>query len=340
MNVNKDDITKFFGDVKTMFKPNQPEKTQPVQKVSDYQVASSPVPDMIDPTTPLKKTQTDAIGTQRTNIIYLNTDCNLRCEYCYETDSRNGLPDQVKITTDEIDSFLLEICKREVGKVSTIVLMGGEPFLNFELIEYIMLKAASLVEQKGSGWGMSIISNGTLFTDKLLTRYKQLIDTVSKHKVYVAQEVSFDGSGQYRRKWPNGSNSREHVEEGMKRLMKYEIPFKMSYTVHSGNYKNMLQDLIYILENYPKPYHYRVTVGYAYQDLDDTLGPQGSYKLKEDFKPYAEELFKIYGVPLCGNTCGVCKECDQSSFVGNAYLSPTTGLSYDEKKTSHNFQQW
>lgn len=329
MDVKSDDITRFFSDVKTMFNPQKP-----VEAIQPVEVKHSN-------TTKLNKFNEDKLGSQRTNIIYLNTDCNLRCEYCYESDSRNGLPDQVNITPQEIDNFLLDVCEREKGRISTVVVMGGEPFLNFELIEYIVLKACSIVKEgKSIGWGLSIISNGTLFTDKLLTRYKKLLDIAAANKTYISQEVSFDGSGQFRRKWPNGSNSREHVEKGLDKLMEYDIPFRLSYTVHAGNYKNILKDCIYILEKYPKKYHDRMTIGYAYQDLDTVLGPQGSYKLRDEFIPYAKYLLDIYGVPLCGNTCGYCRECDQSTFVGNSYLSPTTGVTYDEKTTSHDFQQW
>lgn len=329
MSVKEDDITNFFSDVKTMF--DKPKLSSNI---------SNKTPDMMDPTKKLTRVIEDKQGTQRTNIIYLNTDCNLRCEYCYEGDSRNGLPDQVKITPEKIDDFLLEICDREKGRVSTIVLMGGEPFLNYDLIEYIVLKACSLIEQKGSGWGFSIISNGTLFTDKILIRHKKLIETAKNHQSLIAQEVSYDGSGQYRRKWPNGSNSKSHVEAGMQKLIEYEIPFKISYTVHEGNYKNIVKDCIYILEKFPLPYHYRMTVGWAYSELDKILGHKESYRLKEEFIPYARYLLDVYGVPICGNTCGYCTECDQSRFVGNSYLSPTTGISYDEKTTSHDFQQW
>ena len=97
---------------------------------------------------------------QRTNVIYLNTDCNLRCEYCYEDDSRNGLPDQQILTTIDIDNFLNEIAEREKGCVSTIVIMGGEPFLKFHLIEYTIAAAMNMVHnKKHSGWGISLKNN-------------------------------------------------------------------------------------------------------------------------------------------------------------------------------------
>ncbi len=318
MNVKSESIDNFFNNIKTMFNK------------TDCNANSTNLKTKVD----------DKDGKQRTNVIYLNTDCNLRCEYCYEGNSRNGLPDQAKCTTKDIDIFLNEICQRENKCVSTIVIMGGEPFLNFDMIEYTILKAASLSKNKQNGWGISLISNGTLFTNKILTRFKEILNLASKHQVNVSLEVSFDGSGQYRRKWPDGSNSKKQVEKGIQKLIDFEIPFKLSYVVHSGNYKNIVKDCIYVFEKYPLPYNYRMTVGFAYEDLDSVLGPNGAHKLKNEFKPYAYYLFDLYKVPICGITCGYCKNCNQSNFVGNSYLSPTTGISYDNKLTEHSFQQF
>ena len=317
--VKKYDITEFFEIFKIMF--NKKDETGNKSKKLTSNISDKP-------------------GDQRTNVIYLNTDCNLRCEYCYEENSRTGLEDQVNCTQSDIDNFLNEICIREKDLTSTVVLMGGEPFLKFELIEYAVLKAASLTKTKGTGWGFSIISNGTLFTDKILNRYKELITIASTHKVHITQEVSYDVTGQYRRKWPDGSSSIKHVERGIQKLIEFEMPFRLSYTVHSGNYKNLLKDCIYILEKYPIKYHDRMTVGWAYKDLDFTLGYGAAEKLKSEFEPYANYLLDKYGVPICGNTCNHCSICRSSNFVGNSYLSPTTGITYDNKKTEHNFQQF
>lgn len=281
----------------------------------------------------------DKPGEQRTNVIYLNTDCNLRCEYCYEANSRNGLPDQADCTPDDIDNFLNEISIREKGRVSTIVIMGGEPFLRFKLIQYTILKAASM--NKEGGWGISLVTNGTFFrNDNIIKMLKDLIKFGKLCGVSISLEVSFDVSGQYRRKWPDGANSKKVVEQGLQNLIKFEVPFKISYVAHSGNYKNLVEDCIYVLEKYPLPYHYRMTVGYAYEDLDKELGPEAGHRLKEWFKPYAHYLFELYKVPICGNTCEVCGQCGVGNFVGNSYLSPTTGISYDEKVTGHKFKQF
>ena len=337
MNVKKEEIDSFFNNIKSMFASTDSKidlKTKESEN-KDYSLKSK---NKNHPK--LKTNHSDKPGDQRTNVMYLNTDCNLRCEYCYEISSRTGLPDQQNLTTEDVDIFLNEICERENDCISTIVIMGGEPFLYFDMVEYIILKTISLNKRKKQGWAFSIISNGTLFTDNILTRYKKVRELASKNRVYISQEVSYDGSGQYRRKWPDGSNSITQVEKGIQKLIDYDIPFRISYTVHSGNYKNVIQDCIYMLEKYPLPYNNRITVGYAYADLDSALGPAGGQKLKKYLKPYFFYIFDLYGVPICGNTCGYCKNCDRGHFIGNSYLSPTTGISYDNKITEHEFQQF
>lgn len=311
--VEQNDIEGFFDNIKTLLSTCEPSEK-------------------------LTRSVCDKPGEQRTNVIYLNTDCNLRCEYCYEGDSRLGLPDQADCTPDKLDEFLTEISKREIGLTSTVVLMGGEPFLRFKLIEYTVLKAIDL--NKPGGWGFSLITNGTLLTNKTVIRFKKLMDLASKFQTNISFEISYDGSGQYRRKWPDGSNSKEKVEAGIDMLVKHEIPFKISYTCHIGNYKNLVEDCIYIFEKYPAPLHYRMTVGYAYEDLDLTLGKGAAFKIRKDFIPESIKLLDKYGIPICGNTCGYCTICEKSNFVGNSYLSPTTGITYEKKQTGHEFRQF
>jgi uncharacterized protein len=343
MEITQEEIDGFFGDIKEMFTKKE------IKKECDLKCngctlnackTNSSVITPIEPTNTLNTKVKDKSGTQRTNVIYLNTDCNLRCEYCYEGNSRNGLPDQANCKPKDVDAFLNEIVSREKGCISTIVIMGGEPFLAFDMILYTMYKAASLTKIKGNGWGISVVSNGTLFTKEKLTRYKEAIDKVSKYHVNISQEVSYDGSGHWKRKWPDGSNSRPQVEKGIQKLIDFEIPFKISYVAHSGNYDSIVKDCIYILEKWPRPYPYRITVGWAYEELDKELGPNMAFKLKDEFRPYAIRLLDLYGTPICGNTCGYCTKCNQENFVGNSYLSPTTGISYDNKTTEHSFRQF
>jgi len=278
---------------------------------------------------------------QRTKVIYLNTDCNLRCSYCYESKSKNGLPDQTNCTPDMIDDFLEEISQREQGKISTIVIMGGEPFLQFDLIRYTIIKAIEFVKnKKHSGWGLSLITNATLFTDKRLEQLKYLIDLGKKYQTNLNLEVSYDGSGHSLRKYPDGTSSKDIVEEAIFKLIEKKIDFKISYTTHKGNYKNIEEDCIYIFDKFRSHNFLRITIGYAYQILDTVgEGIQFGQRLKKEFIPIANKLFKKYKIPICDHTCGACKICNKD-FAGNSYLSPTTGITYDDKNTEHEFQQF
>lgn len=320
MTVGKNDIDGFFTNIKTVLSDSEQEC----------------LPQSISPT--LERSVNDKPGEQRTNVIYLNTNCNLRCEYCYEGDSREGLPDQADCSPEIIDNFLDEICKRESGLTSTVVIMGGEPFLRFDLVQYVVYRAIEL--NKPGGWGFSLITNATFLTDKKIIELKKLLDLSLKFNAHISFEVSYDASGQFRRKWPNGSNSKEIVEAAIDRLVKHQVYFKLSYTCHAGNYMNLVDDCIYIFERWPLPYHTRMTVGYAYTDLDKVLGQGGAQKVKKEFIPKAIELFKKYKIPICGNTCGYCKICEKGNFVGNSYLSPTTGITYAKKLTGAEFKQF
>jgi sulfatase maturation enzyme AslB (radical SAM superfamily) len=294
--------------------------------------------------TPVKKSpdlitiNNDKQGEQRTNIIYLTTACNLRCEYCYEKDSREGLPDQINLTIEDIDKFLDEITQREVNQISTIVIMGGEPFLRFDLVKYIVLRTIQIPKKKG--WGISLVTNGTLFSNKIISEFSHLMKLCERSKkTSLSLEVSYDGSGHKKRKWPDGSSSKKIVEESMNKLVKYQIPFKISYVIHDLNYTHVIEDIIRILETWSNIKG--IMLGYAYQLLDESLGKQYVAKsIRSDLTPYLLEIYKIYKIPICDHVCKLCKICDKSNFVGNSYLSPTTGITYDKKRTEHEFRQF
>lgn len=284
----------------------------------------------------------DKKGTSRTNVVYLNTDCNLRCEYCYEKDSREGLPDKTCLTTKMIDGYLAEIVSRETIN-SCVVIMGGEPTLRWNLYEYFIHKAAEM--KKPGGWAIPITTNGVLLANPdFVKKIKNLMKFAEENKIVMDVEISWDGSGQYRRKFPDGRTSEVVVRRAIQNMIDANLPFCLSYTVHKGNYKdnvlNIVKDCIEILENWSDKGLTALSIGWAYQELDNEYKTHYAKELKDKLQPYAEKLFDTYGIPICGLTCGYCLECDKSRSVGNSYLSPTTGISYDEQVTDHGFQQF
>ena len=93
-----------------------------------------------------------------------------------------------------------------------------------------------------------------------------------------------------------------------------------------------------MLETYPQAK--RIAMSWAHQEIDDELGTGKSFALKKEFTPYAKHLFERYNVPICALTCPICGQCDKSTSVGNAYLSPTEGILYADKRTEKLFNQF
>lgn len=112
----------------------------------------------------------------------------------------------------------------------------------------------------------------------------------------------------------------------------------MSYTVHAGNHENVVEDMIKICERWPQCD--KMALSFAHKDLDETCYPGYAEVLRSKLRPYLDYVYSLYNIPYCGVTCVVCGRCDRSTSVGNAYLSPTSGISYANKKTTTKFSQF
>ena len=270
----------------------------------------------------------------RVNIFYLTTKCNLECDYCYEEASRKNLPDQVTLDEKGIDKYLYEIANREGDTTSTVVIMGGEPFLKPYLLYYTIKKMGEIDHR----WGTSITTNGTFLGSKLII-VKKILE-VRKPNTSLTFEISYDASGHFRRKYRDSIlDSKEKVENTINNFIKNKIPFKISYTLHKDNYKNFTKDMIYILEKFGTEYLTDIKISIYCQELADNFG--GDYKKAVNkLKPYANALTRKYGIPICDLTCGVtCFKCDKSKFVGKSYCGPE-GINYEELETEKAFDCW
>ena len=264
---------------------------------------------------------------QRVNVLYLTTACNLKCTYCYEQNFREKHVSPKKLLPVHIDQFLHEIMAREAGMISTVVIMGGEPLLEYSLLCYT-LKTMGAADHN---WGVTITTNGTITQE-----YHSISDWYDDYdNMSLTFEISYDVTGQDSRIYHNGTSSREKVETFLDDLLIDDIPFAISYTIHKGNYKNLLADMVLLCEKYNPT---KISLSPYCQELDDEMG---DYKrFMNDFVPYAEYITEKYDIPICDLACRVCGKCDKSSFVGNAYMSPTTGLTYQDQDTEKKFDKF
>lgn len=136
-----------------------------------------------------------------TCTLCLTRDCTLRCRYCYA--GRKYAHSMSKETAKRaIDIVFEEACRTR--KAADISFFGGEPLMEWELLQWCILYAEGHSAPLPARPRFSITTNGTLLTS-------EKIDWLAAHDVLIG--LSIDGSPtmhNINRRHPNGGGS--HVE--------------------------------------------------------------------------------------------------------------------------------
>ena len=237
----------------------------------------------------------------KSNILYLTNACNLKCEYCYQRHDLNSL----SVSEKEVHNFIKEIIEREGLKTtSTVVLFGGEPLL----LKYKFFDILDIFESYDKSFALSTTTNGIQFLDAaFLNDFK---DKISKLKNKFSLEISYDGSGHYRRVYPNGKSSESDIKKVLVAFDPNEISIR--YTIHKGNYKNCIRDIIEL-----QKYH-KIIVNFYESELENFTNVK---ELKDKLQRVSEYLYTKFKTPICYLNCEFCQKCDFKSFSGINYQS-------------------
>lgn len=256
-----------------------------------------------------------------TNVIYITSNCNLACEYCYEEQNR---PSKT-MTYDDIDRYF-EYINEHSAPHSHIVLFGGEPLLYPNLIEYIVNKVNN--EYAYKQYSMSMNTNGLrLLEDEIYEWYKQLI----KDK-YIHLNISYDGPHSHRRIDKRGNCVNTYIENVLNKLDN-DIKYSISYTLNKDNYCYCIEDIIELLE-----YHYieKITISVMYKEIDKMAE---NYNIAlQRLKPYFNEIFKRYHKSICAFTCELCQHCVFNN--KNIYGIPSSQPIERPKFVKNDFDLW
>lgn len=93
--------------------------------------------------------------------ILTTTDCNARCFYCYEAGCRRIRMDAA--TARKTAQHIISACGGEPVHISWF---GGEPLYNHPVIDLI----CQILSDAGVEYTSSMVSNGYLFTDEIISR--------------------------------------------------------------------------------------------------------------------------------------------------------------------------
>ncbi len=257
------------------------------------------------------------------NVMYLTTKCNLECEYCYEFKDRKSLSEHKSISMANIEKYMDELClNSSENKQKIIIIQGGEPFREFELLKYVFDYSRENYSNHELFFG--ILTNGLFFsTTKNLNRYLEEIVELLPEKHALSADISYDGTGHSRRVFPSGKSSKKEVEQG---ILNYKRFFpkhlRIRYTIQRDNKdpETLLNDWVSIIEKYHPE---RIVTSNFLEEAPMLLV----------YKYIAKNLYKRYGTPICDFTCGWCKQCDKGLFqVDNTEWTRRNYINPDGKK--------
>lgn len=152
-----------------------------------------------------KKTSQKKKREIRVKTISLNVaqSCNLRCLYCYAGDGSYGSSKQFMddSTAFKIIDFFVD--KLKSGNNFHIHFFGGEPLLNFRLIEKVVDYAKEKGKAKKIAFRYSVVTNGTLFENKIVrflkdNRFGVTVSIDGPLKFHDRYRIYTDGEGSFK----------------------------------------------------------------------------------------------------------------------------------------------
>lgn len=133
----------------------------------------------------------------RTVTFQVTDHCNLACTYCYQINkkTRRMKLEDAKLFIDKLlsgeDGFH-DYVNPDISPAIIIEFIGGEPFLEIDLIDqivdYFKLRTIELNHPWQNMYCISICSNGVLYTDPRVQRFLQ------KNKDNISFSVTLDGN--------------------------------------------------------------------------------------------------------------------------------------------------
>lgn len=172
--------------------------------------------------------------------MWVTGKCNLTCTYCYEK-KKNAFPMTMDIAKQTI-KFVLDFFKQSNDDILLIQFHGGEPLLEYDLIQYIVDRFEEAFRDTSNQVFLGTTTNGTLLNDE---RIEYLID-----RLKYDFSLSIDGDKEINdlnRKFANGEGTYDTILPRYLQVLnkKKDVRLRMTYT-HStvGHLYNSIKHLV------------------------------------------------------------------------------------------------
>lgn len=169
--------------------------------------------------------------------IWLTYACNLKCTYCYEEEEKRNL----YLSKAKAKQLLAYIKSRSITYSDndiSIVLHGGEPMLNYDILCYIVKE----VKSWDSNVTISMTTNGTLINEDNIEFILENIDDLS---------ISLDGVAQVHnanRKYKNGKGSFADASKNVIKILERKRDTIARMTVTHETVGNIYDNVIFLHE--------------------------------------------------------------------------------------------
>lgn len=166
--------------------------------------------------------------------IWLTTDCNLRCKYCYEGNSKKHITMNQKMA-NQVVKFICESFSNEDEELC-IDFHGGEPLLNFNILKLFVESLKECFPDKRKNY--SITTNATLLNDEQIDYLVENVKNIS---------VSIDGSKKKHDKYrvfPNGKGSYDiAISNSLKLLCRLQDKLRVRMTFGPNTIVGLADDM-------------------------------------------------------------------------------------------------
>jgi uncharacterized protein len=169
----------------------------------------------------------------------LTSACNFKCKYCF-VESRIEKNDNAFMTKETAEKGL-QLLKRNVDDkyTTTIIFYGGEPFMNFDVMKYIVERTKELQ----MNMKFNVVSNGRILS-------ADIIDFIKENKIEIG--ISIDGlesTNDEMRIDHNDKGTFNKIISTISALSENGVNFGLSCTISKHN-MDKIDEIISILEQY------------------------------------------------------------------------------------------
>ncbi len=222
--------------------------------------------------------------------LFLTTDCNLNCKYCYEMEYR--VKQKSQKFNQSILSAILDIVKKRMHAMDDMALhvdfYGGEPLLEITQIYKTVNSIKETLNDKKLSYG--ITTNGTLINNEILM-------FLNKNQFSVSISCDGDSKQNSYRVYSDKRPAADSIIDGLKRTITHNsrTNINVNMVVRSDNYDRVIDCIDYLAGFACKKF----SLAFDYGDLGwESIPDETLKKYYRDLKMYAVEHYPNYKINI------------------------------------------